>query len=98
MKQDAERFSYPDKLQVGLLLICLLDLVFFSYYLFVYALPRQHTISDSLFEFVEYRAMLSVTLGFRCAGVALFLLRYKDEAPGWLTLGTLGIFVTLLGW
>lgn len=89
---------YQDWLQLFLLAVCLFDLIFFSYYLFTYELAKQNTISDSLFEHQEYTIVLSITLAIRSTGVALYLLRYRNEANGWVIAGFAGITVTLFGW
>jgi hypothetical protein len=89
---------YQDWLQLFLLAVCLFDLIFFSYYLFTYELAKQNTISDSLFEHHEYTIVLSITLAIRSTGVALYLLRYRNEANGWVIAGFAGITQTLFGW
>jgi hypothetical protein len=94
----AYKFLYPDRLQLFLIGVCLFDLIFFSYYLFTYEIARQNTISDSLFEHVEYAVILTVTLSVRCLGVVLYLCRFRNEAPCWIIVGFTGVFVTLLGW
>jgi len=89
---------YQDWLQLFLLAVCLFDLIFFSYYLFTYELAAQNTISDSLFQHVEYLVVLSVTLAIRSLGVCLYLMRYRNEASDWVITGFAGLFVALLGW
>lgn len=89
---------YQDWLQLFLLAVCLFDLVFFSYYLFTYELAAQNTISDSLFQHAEYLIILTVTLSVRSLGVCLYLMRYRNEASGWVIAGFAGLFVTLFGW
>lgn len=92
------RHLYPDGLQFTLLAVCLFDLIFFSYYLFTYELASQNTISDSLFQHVEYTVILSITLAIRSLGVALYLMRYRNESTGWVMAGFAGLFVALFGW
>ena len=92
------RHLYPDGLQFFLLGVCLFDLVFFSYYLFTYELASQNTISDSLFQHVEYTIILSITLAIRSLGTALYLMRYRNEQTGWVMAGFAGLFVALFGW
>ena len=89
---------HPDGLQWIFLGVCLFDMVFFTYYLFAYDLQDQHTISDSLFSHADYASILSITLTTRLLAVALFLLRYKHEAWGWMVQGYSGVFLTALGW
>ncbi len=92
------RHLYPDGLQFALLAVCLFDLIFFSYYLFTYEIASQNTISDSLFQHVEYLIILSVTLAIRSLGVALYLMRYRNEGTDWVMAGFAGLFVALFGW
>jgi hypothetical protein len=89
---------YQDRLQLFLLAVCLFDLIFFSYYLFTYELAAQNTISDSLFEHREYTIVISITLAIRSLGVALYFMRYRNEANHWVIAGFAGLCVTLFGW
>jgi len=89
---------YLDNLQLLLLAICIFDMIFFSYYLFVYEISEQHTISDTLFSNVEYVTILSITLTCRMLGAVFFLTQYRYERWGWMVAGYIGVFLTLLGW
>jgi hypothetical protein len=90
---------HPDELQRLLLLVCVFDMIFFSYYLFTYEIKEQNTISDSLFSRVEYAITLSITLTIRMLGVALYLARYRNSREVcWIIQGFTGISLTLLGW
>ena len=89
---------HPDGLQWAFLGVCVFDMVFVTYYLFAFDLRDQHTISDSLFSHADYASILSVTLTTRLLAVALFLLRYRNEAWSWMVQGYSGIFLTGLGW
>lgn len=94
------KYLYPDKLQAALLILCVVDLAYFSFYLFTYELQEQHTISDSLFTNPSYAVILSLTLSFRMLGVIFFLYQYRNEssAQKWWALGYVGVFLTLFGW
>jgi hypothetical protein len=90
---------HPDELQRLLLLVCVFDMFFFSYYLFMYEIKEQNTISDSLFSRVEYAITLSITLAIRLLGVALYLARYRNSREVCMIIqGFTGISLTLLGW
>lgn len=94
------KYLYPDKLQIALQALCVVELVYFSFYLFTYELQEQHTISDSLFTNPSYAVVLSVTLSFRMLGVVFFLYQYRHEpsAQKWWALGYVAVFLTLFGW
>lgn len=88
----------PDLLQLIFVGVGVFDLVFFSYYLFVYAIEDQSMISDTLFSRGEYATILTVTLAARLLGGVLFLMRYMSDKPWWTTLGLGGECLALMGW
>lgn len=78
--------------------VSVFDLVFFSYYLFVFEIEEQSMISDTLFSRGEYATILTVTLAARLLGGVLFLMRYMSEKPWWTAMGLGAECLTLMGW
>ena len=89
---------HPDAHQLFFLGLCLFDLGFFMFYLFRYELNTQSMISDTLFSTPEYAIVLSITLGLRLLGAAMFVFRYRYEFPVWEGVGYLGVCITAFGW
>lgn len=88
----------PDYHQLFFLGVCLFDLGFFLFYLFAYELDTQSMISDTLFTTPEYAIVLSITLGIRLLGAAMFIYRFRDVYPMWEYIGYIGICITAFGW
>ena len=87
-----------DVLQWVFVVVSVFDLIFFSYYLFVFEMNEQSMISDTLFTRGEYATVLTVTLAARLLGGVLFLMRYMRDRPWWTTMGIMGECLTLMGW
>lgn len=87
-----------DGLQFFFLAVCVYELGFFMFYMFMYELSQQSTISDTLFSTPEYAVVLTLALSLRMLGGVMFLFRYRDVFPVWEYAGFVGIFITLFGW
>ena len=93
---------HPDYIQYFLLALCAFDLGYFTYYMVAFNLDSERTISDALFNSVQYAVILTFTLAFRMLGVALFFFkpenRRQDGMTHWLIIGYSGVFLTFFGW
>lgn len=94
----APKHLYPDRPQLVLLGLCVADMAFFTYHFIAYQIPRQNTISDSLFDHGAYAVLLSLFLVARLLGAVLYIFRFRNENTPWAIAGFLGTFVTLFGW
>jgi len=89
---------HPDRMQQALLLLCAVDLGFFTYYMVSLNLQGRHTISDTLFSTPAYAVVLTCTLVGRQLGVVFYLIRYRHAARWHLLGGALGLALSLFGW
>lgn len=85
-------------MQIALLLLCAVDLGFFTYYMIAYDIGGRNTISDSLFTKPEYAVVLSCTLAARLLGVVLYFFRYRTASCAWIVPGCIGVSLALFGW
>lgn len=87
-----------DGLQLFFLTVCAFELGFFMFYMFMYEMAPQSTISDTLFSTPEYAIILTLSLCLRMLGGVMFLFRYRNVFPMWEYAGFVGIFIALFGW
>ena len=88
---------HPDRMQMALLMLCALDLGFFTYYMIAHNLEVRNAISDSRFTRPEYASVLSCTLAARVLGVVFYFVRQRKHCA-WIVPGYVGIALAFSGW